>query len=440
MVDRLHPTSNLELENGAAARISVPDTASHFGVFDAQVYLPPQYFTEPERRFPVVVLTHGNPGRSTEWLDSGSAAATGLAVARGGHPVILVMPTVLQEPDGDSLCVDTAREGNAETYVVKDVVAAADTQLRTLPGAAHRAIGGFSMGGFCALNLGLKHPDVFSVILAFSALTVCEPDAIDGGNEELFGTPDWEEEADANSPADYWPLLDPKTAPAMWLDVGEDESTVQPPLEEFADEVAGAGFTVAVPRAPGRSRLRHLDPRPAGVPALGGCQTRRMTSPALRPITEADVPAVLALNHRFVDLLSPLDAERLLWLVGLADHADVVEVDDRVAGFVLTMAPGAAYDSENYRWHAERYRRRVLLPRPDRHRRGDAAAGAGRLRLRRDGGRRPAVRPDDVGGQRRPAEPRLARVPRAPRLRRGRPARRPGPRGRPHGERAHRLV
>jgi predicted GNAT superfamily acetyltransferase len=80
-----------------------------------------------------------------------------------------------------------------------------------------------------------------------------------------------------------------------------------------------------------------------------------MTSPALRPITEADVPAVLALNHRFVDLLSPLDAERLLWLVGLADHADVVEVDDQVAGFVLTMAPGAAYDSENYRWHAERY-------------------------------------------------------------------------------------
>ncbi len=250
-VDRLHPTSNLELEDGAAARISVPDTASHFGVFDAQVYLPPQYFTEPERRFPVVVLTHGNPGSSTEWLDAGSAAQTGLAVARGGHPVILVMPTVLQEPDGDSLCVDTAREGKAETYVVKDVVGAADAQLRTLPGAAHRAIGGFSMGGFCALNLGLKHPDVFSVILAFSALTVCGPDAIEGGNEELFGTPDWEENADANSPADYWRSLDPATAPAMWLDVGEDESTVQPPLEEFADEVSGAGFTVAYHERPG---------------------------------------------------------------------------------------------------------------------------------------------------------------------------------------------
>ena len=78
-------------------------------------------------------------------------------------------------------------------------------------------------------------------------------------------------------------------------------------------------------------------------------------APSLRPIAEADVPAVLALNHRFVDLLSPLDAERLLWLVGLSDHADVVEVDERVVGFVLTMAPGADYDSENYLWHAARY-------------------------------------------------------------------------------------
>ena len=78
-------------------------------------------------------------------------------------------------------------------------------------------------------------------------------------------------------------------------------------------------------------------------------------APSLRPIAEADVPAVLALNHRFVDLLSPLDAERLLWLVGLSDHADVVEVDERVVGFVLTMAPGSEYDSENYLWHAARF-------------------------------------------------------------------------------------
>jgi S-formylglutathione hydrolase FrmB len=107
------------------------------------------------------------------------------------------------------------------------------------------------MGGFCALNLGLKHPDVFSVILSFSALTVCEPDAIDGGNEALFGTPDWEQRVAENSPADYWPYLDPKSAPPMWLDVGDEESSVLPPLEDFADEVTAAGFTVEYHERPG---------------------------------------------------------------------------------------------------------------------------------------------------------------------------------------------
>jgi uncharacterized protein len=78
-------------------------------------------------------------------------------------------------------------------------------------------------------------------------------------------------------------------------------------------------------------------------------------SPALRPISEADVPVVLGLNHRHVDLLSPLDAERLLWLVGVSDHADVVEVDEDVVGFVVTMAPGSDYESDNYRWFASHY-------------------------------------------------------------------------------------
>ena len=81
-----------------------------------------------------------------------------------------------------------------------------------------------------------------------------------------------------------------------------------------------------------------------------------MTSPpALRPIGDADLPAVLALNHRFVEWLSPLDVERLAWIIGLADRAEVLDVDDEVGGFVVTMRPGSDYDSENYRWFAEHY-------------------------------------------------------------------------------------
>ncbi len=238
-------------ENGALATIEVPDPASHFGAYFAQVWLPPQYFTQPTTRFPVAILMHGNPGRDTDWLDGGAAAETGLESARAGHPVILVFPTVLQKPTGDSLCVDTESQGHAETYVVKDVVAAVDDQLRTLPDAAHRTIGGFSMGGFCALNLGLKHPDVFSVVLAFSPLTVCEPDAIEGGNEELFGTPDWQDLVAANSPADYVGSLDAAKGPAVWLDAGDAETEIVGPMTELGTELAARGFTVQVHTQPG---------------------------------------------------------------------------------------------------------------------------------------------------------------------------------------------
>ncbi len=240
-----------DVENGALASIPVPDTASHFGAFDAQVWLPPQYFTQPTTRFPVAILMHGNPGRSTDWLDGGSAAETGLASSRAGHPVILVFPTVLQDPYGDSLCVNTALQGNAETYVVQDVVAAVDGQLRTRADPAHRTLGGFSMGGFCALNLGLKHPDVFSVALAFSALTVCEPDAIPGGNEELFDSPDWQEQAAANSPADYVDHLDGARGPAVWLDAGESETEIVGPMEQLGEQLTARGFTVQVHTRPG---------------------------------------------------------------------------------------------------------------------------------------------------------------------------------------------
>lgn len=77
--------------------------------------------------------------------------------------------------------------------------------------------------------------------------------------------------------------------------------------------------------------------------------------PALRPITDADHDLVLALNEANVTMLAPLDPDRLRDLEKLADRLDVVELDGEVAGFVITFGPGAAYDSENYRWFAERH-------------------------------------------------------------------------------------
>lgn len=78
-------------------------------------------------------------------------------------------------------------------------------------------------------------------------------------------------------------------------------------------------------------------------------------SPRLRPIGERDVPLVLALNERHVELLAPLDEQRLTRLRASADRAEVIVVGGVVAGFVVTFGPGSGYDSENYRWFAGRF-------------------------------------------------------------------------------------
>lgn len=77
--------------------------------------------------------------------------------------------------------------------------------------------------------------------------------------------------------------------------------------------------------------------------------------PKLRRIEPADHVQVLALNEANVEALAPMDEDRLLELDKIADRFDVIDVDGGFGGFVVTFAPGSAYDSENYRWFTERY-------------------------------------------------------------------------------------
>jgi len=72
-------------------------------------------------------------------------------------------------------------------------------------------------------------------------------------------------------------------------------------------------------------------------------------------MTDDDVPAVLQLNADHVELLAPLDADRLASLRKWAARSDVIQCDGEIAGFVLVFGPGTDYDSENYRWFTERF-------------------------------------------------------------------------------------
>jgi predicted GNAT superfamily acetyltransferase len=70
----------------------------------------------------------------------------------------------------------------------------------------------------------------------------------------------------------------------------------------------------------------------------------------LRPIADADTPAILALNLESEAVLSPMDAARYAHLRAQSAYGRVVEEDGAVVAFLLAFGEGADYDSPNYRW------------------------------------------------------------------------------------------
>lgn len=228
---------------GAVVDIRLPGRRSAFGAPKALVYLPPHYFREPARRFPVVYLLHGTPGAPIDWFRAARAADVGALLAAGGTPAILVAPRVSRDWTDDSECVDRPNE-RIETYVVGDVVPAVDARFRTLAGRQGRAVAGVSAGGFCALNVGLRHRDTFGTVVDLSGYS--RP-THDGGMAALFGRrPDLARVVAANDPSRYAHLLPPRPSMRIWLDCGRQDRAALRDVRPLADVLRGRGYEVVL--------------------------------------------------------------------------------------------------------------------------------------------------------------------------------------------------
>ena len=233
---------------GAVVSVRLPGTTSGFGDPTAMVYFPPQYFTEPTRRFPVVYLLHGSPGAPIDWFRAARASDAGYAVARAGQPVLLVAPRASRSWTDDSECVDRPTE-HVATYVVKDVVRGIDARFRTIPKRAARAVAGNSAGGYCALNLGLRNRSLFSAVVDLSGFA--RP-THDGGLARLFGKrPDLARVAAANTPAAYVPKLSPTPQVSLWLDCGRSDTSARRDTLAIAGALSDRGFDVVLRLRPG---------------------------------------------------------------------------------------------------------------------------------------------------------------------------------------------
>ena len=73
-----------------------------------------------------------------------------------------------------------------------------------------------------------------------------------------------------------------------------------------------------------------------------------------------DEPAILALNNEHAAELSWLEPERLSFLIGEAFYARRIGA---LEAFIMTFDQDAQYDSPNFLWFRERYRRFVYVDR-----------------------------------------------------------------------------
>jgi len=68
-----------------------------------------------------------------------------------------------------SMYSNSVTTGNWEGYIADDLVAYVDKTYRTIPDRMSRGLAGHSMGGYGAIRIGMKRPDVFSSIYALSS-------------------------------------------------------------------------------------------------------------------------------------------------------------------------------------------------------------------------------------------------------------------------------
>jgi len=141
------------------------------------VYLPPGYRSPPAHRYPVIYLLHGWLGSIDSFgVSEGRPGFQGMqlaetmdaAIARGViGGTIVVVPEARNRYFG-SFYVNSPVTGNWEDAIVRELVPWVDARYRTAPRADARGIAGFSMGGFGAIVLAMRHPEVFAAAYALS--------------------------------------------------------------------------------------------------------------------------------------------------------------------------------------------------------------------------------------------------------------------------------
>jgi putative tributyrin esterase len=183
------------------------------------------------KRLPVVYLLHGGDGGFRDWSNYSDVARF---AERG---LILVMP------EGDESYYTnsaTLPDNRYEDYIVKDLISDVEGRFPVSPGRGNRALVGVSMGGFGAVKLALRHPELFSFVGGLSSAVdvPSRPFSMKRISQwqhhrSIFGTWNGQAQRD-NDPFVLARAADPAKMPYLFLTCGDLEGLL-PANRAFAN-------------------------------------------------------------------------------------------------------------------------------------------------------------------------------------------------------------
>jgi len=192
----------------------------------------------PQKRLQVVFLLHGGGGGFRDWSNYSDVARF------AESDILLVMP------EGGSSYYTNAidpPQDRYEDYIVHDLVADVEGRFPVAKGRLNRAIIGISMGGFGAVKLGLRYPDLFIFVGGLSpAIDVARRSFSIKRLQQsrhynaIFGPPGSPTRRD-NDPFNLVRTANPGSTPYLFLTCGDQEGLL-PANSEFSALLAQKHF------------------------------------------------------------------------------------------------------------------------------------------------------------------------------------------------------
>jgi len=186
------------------------------------VYVPPQYYSEVNRKFPVLYLWHGGQTEDeTVWTRNGrtNIILDNLIAQKKAVPMIIVMPNVNAEilhKIGDHTSLGSSAV--LEKELLADIIPFMEKNYRTLNDRNNRAMAGLSWGGGTTFNVGLRRLELFGYLGEFSAGVFGGPEPPPGGG--VYGP----YQPEKNVPGIYEKLLSPtQRLKLFYMSVGTED-------------------------------------------------------------------------------------------------------------------------------------------------------------------------------------------------------------------------